>query len=136
VETERDSSIISEVSDMMLLAVTEVAEVVGHKDVVVAMLGASAALGGLTLVFLGTVVASYQAVAKETTENVKEPYKKAACRLLLTFGASLLSAAIASAWMVSGELEILYAFTIAFFFIQLALIAVMAPLTVYKNLLN
>ena len=39
------------------------------KDIVIAILGASAALGGLVLVFLGIIIASYQSDRKSTRLN-------------------------------------------------------------------
>jgi hypothetical protein len=108
---------------------------VTDKDVVLAVLGAAAGLGGLILVFLGVVISSYQALDKETMKKVKEPYKKTGCHLLGVFLLSLTAVALAVAWLVSGQPGILYTLTVVAFGLELALVAVVAPITVYKRLL-
>lgn len=117
------------------MAIDCVAAEVGRKDVVIAMLGAAAGLGGLILVFLGVVISSYQALDKETMSRVKEPYKEAAGYLLGVFGLSLVTVGLAAAWMVSEQPGILYTLTLVAFGLELVLVAVVAPFTVYKRLL-
>jgi hypothetical protein len=108
---------------------------VARRDVVTAVLGAAAGLGGLTLVFLGVVISSYQALDKETMARVKDPYKSAAGYLLGVFLLGLVAVGLAVAWMVSGQPGILYTLTIVAFGLALVLVAVAAPYTVYKRLL-
>ena len=78
------------------------------KDVVVAILGSSAALGGFDLVFLGVVIASYQSYAGAVPEHVVEPYRKAGIALLGAFGLSLVTVATSLGWMVEGGAAGLY----------------------------
>ncbi len=117
------------------MAIAAMVTEVGKKDVITAMLGAAAGLGGFTLVFLGVVISSYQGLKPETMKLVKEPYKEAAGCLLGVFGVSLLVVGLAAAWMVSGQPGTLYTLTIVVFSFELLLIAVAAPYTVYKRLL-
>jgi hypothetical protein len=46
-------------------------EVVLHKDVVIALLGASATIAGLVLVFLGLVVSAYDALGTAVPPGAK-----------------------------------------------------------------
>ena len=78
------------------------------KDVVVAILGSSAALGGFDLVFLGVVIASYQSYAGAVPEHVVRPFRSAGMALLGTFGLSLVAVASSLAWMVQGGSSGLY----------------------------
>src|SRR5438552_1314995 len=70
------------------------AAVVEPKDVVIAILGASAALGGFVLVFLGIIIASYQSYSGGVPDQVVQPYRTTGSALLGTFGLSLVTAAI------------------------------------------
>lgn len=118
----------------MAVAALLVSEV-GKKDVVTAVLGTAAGLGGFILVFLGVVIASYQALDKETMGKLKKPYKEAAKYLLGAFLLGLAVVGLAMAWLVSDQPGILYTFTVVAFGLELALVAVVAPFTVYKRLL-
>jgi hypothetical protein len=72
------------------------------KDVVIAIAGAAAVLGGLVLVFLGVVVTSLQDFGGETDGNVLTPYKWAAGAILSVFALSLASATLAITWLATG----------------------------------
>jgi uncharacterized membrane protein len=80
---------------MLVLA----AETPGPKDLVLAMLGASAGLAGLILVFLGQVIASYQALPGGTPQAVKDRRKRAAPPVILVFALSLVSVTLCLAWL-------------------------------------
>jgi hypothetical protein len=107
-----------------------------RKDVTSGILGASAALGGLTLVFLGIVIAGYRSYDSDTMKAVRKPYRTAALRLLITFGASLVSVVLSIAWLAAGGGSALYVIALVIFGLQVLLIAVFAPLTVYRALLE
>lgn len=72
-----------------------------RNEVVTVVAGASAGLGGLILVFLGVVIAGLSAYGGETARNVLEPLRRAATAILIVFGLSLLSTALAVAWLAT-----------------------------------
>lgn len=86
---------------------------------VLAILGASAALAGFVLVFLGVIIASYQAYSGGVPEQVVEPYRTTGTALLGTFGFSLATVAVCLIWLIDGGSPGLYGWTIGLFAIQL-----------------
>ena len=78
------------------------ARMVASKDVVLAMLGASAALAGFVLVFLGVVIASYQSYAGPVPDEVLRPYRALGGILVGMFGLSLFALLACLAWLVAG----------------------------------
>jgi len=82
------------------------------KDIVIAILGASAALGGLVLVFLGIIIASYQSYSGGVPDQVVQPYRTTGTALLGTFGLSLVTVAICLLWLINGGSPGLYGWTI------------------------
>ena len=99
---------------------------VAHQNVVTAFLGASAGLGGLTLVFLGLVVSSLQGFAPGTSSEVTDRYKRPAVTVLAAFALSLLCCALAGIWLLMGGNSAVYAIVAVTFFIQLAMVAAAA----------
>jgi hypothetical protein len=93
--------------------------VIEPKDVVGAILGSSAALGGFVLVFLGIIIASYQSYPGGVPAPVVQPYRRMGAALLGTFGLSLVTAAVSLVWLISGGPAGLYGWAIALFAIQL-----------------
>jgi hypothetical protein len=89
------------------------------KDIVIAILGASAALGGFVLVFLGIVIASYQSYAGGVPPQVVQPYRFAGTALLGTFALSLVTVAVSLLWLINGGSAGLYGWSIGLFAIQL-----------------
>ena len=94
------------------------------KDVVLAVLGAAAALAGFVLVFLGIVIASYQSYPGRVPDKVVRPYRISGAALLGTFGLSLITVAISLLWLINGGSAALYGWSIALF--ALLLVAVLA----------
>lgn len=92
------------------------------KDVVVAILGSSAALGGFVLVFLGIVIASYQSYPGGVPEQVVRPYRMTGSALLGAFGLSLVTVAVSLTWLVNGGIPWLYGWTIGLFALQLVVV--------------
>lgn len=90
------------------------------KDVVLAILGASAALGGFVLVFLGIVITSKEAYGGATGDQVLRPYRVSGTALLGAFGLCLVTVALSLLWLINGGSAGLYDSTIALFAIQLA----------------
>ena len=89
------------------------------KDVVIAILGASAALGGFVLVFLGIVITSKESYGGATGDEVIRPYRIAGAALLGTFGIALVTVASCLIWLINGGNVTLYDMTIVVFAIQL-----------------
>jgi hypothetical protein len=93
--------------------------VVEPKDVVIAILGASAALAGFVLVFLGIVIASYQSYAGAVPDAVIRPYRISGTALLATFGISLITVALSLLWLINGGSVGLYDWAIGLFALEL-----------------
>jgi hypothetical protein len=74
-----------------------------HRDVVVALLEASASLSGLLLVFLGFVVTTYTSMASGTAVKARVSLERAAIGLLIAFVIGLSCVALATVWLVSQE---------------------------------
>jgi hypothetical protein len=89
------------------------------KDVVIAILGSSAALAGFVLVFLGVIIASYQGYPGGVPEEVVRPFRVSGAVLLATFGLSLVSVATSLTWLITGGLVALYDAGIVLFALQL-----------------
>jgi uncharacterized membrane protein len=89
------------------------------KDVILAAMGAAAALAGFVLVFLGVIIASYQSYAATTPSAVVRPYRTAGITLFGTFGLSLLTVALCLLWLILGGPTWLYGFTLVVFVLQL-----------------
>ncbi|TMD13831.1 MAG: hypothetical protein E6I27_15095 [Chloroflexi bacterium] len=89
------------------------------KDVVIAILGSSAALGGFVLVFLGVIIASYQSYPGGVPEQVVRPYRISGSALLGTFAVSLITVAVSLLWLINGGPAGLYEWSIALFALQL-----------------
>jgi len=93
--------------------------VVEPKDVVIAILGASAALAGFVLVFLGIVIASYQSFSGGVPSQVVRPYQTSGAALLASFGISLITVALSLLWLINGGSLGLYEWAIGLFALQL-----------------
>jgi hypothetical protein len=93
--------------------------VIEPKDVVIAILGASAALAGFELVFLGIIIAAYQSYPGGVPAAVVEPYRRTGSALLGTFALSLITVALSLLWLINGGSGGLYGWTIGLFALQL-----------------
>jgi hypothetical protein len=93
--------------------------VIEPRDVVLAVLGASAALAGFVLVFLGVTIASYQSYAGNVPAQVVRPYRSTGAALFGTFGYSLITVALCLVWLALGGPGVLYGWTIGLFAVQL-----------------
>jgi len=99
------------------------------RDVVLAILGASAALAGFVLVFLGVIIASYQSFAGSVPSHVVRPYRTTGGALFATFGLSLVTAALCLLWLALGGPSGLYGWTIGLFLLQLVAVFLAAGWT-------
>jgi len=89
------------------------------KDIVIAILGASAALGGFVLVFLGILITSKESYGGATGDDVIRPYRLSGTALLGAFGLCLITVALSLLWLINGGSLGLYDATIALFAIEL-----------------
>ena len=89
-----------------------------EKDVVLAMLGASAALAGFVLVFLGIIIASYQSYSGGVPEQVVGPYRTVGGILLGTFAWCLIAVLVCLAWLVGGGPDASYGATVGLFVVE------------------
>ena len=89
-----------------------------EKDVVLAILGASAALGGFVLVFLGIIIASYQSYSGAVSDQVVEPYRRIGGILLAQFALCLFAVLACLAWLVGGGPGWAYGITAALFVVE------------------
>jgi uncharacterized membrane protein len=92
---------------------------IDSKDVVLAILGASAALAGFVLVFLGIIIASYQSYSGGVAQQVVGPYRTAGAGLFGTFGLSLVTVTVCLAWLALGGPGSFYGWTVGLFVLQL-----------------
>jgi uncharacterized membrane protein len=95
-----------------------------EKDVVLGILGASAALAGFVLVFLGIIIASYQSYSGAVPDQVVKPYRTLGGVLLGTFGLCLFVVLVSLVWLVGGGPDEAYGLTAVLFVAEL--VAVLA----------
>jgi amino acid transporter len=93
--------------------------VIVQKDVILAILGASAALAGFVLVFLGIIIASYQSYSGGVPEQVVDPYRTLGRILLGAFGLCLIAVLVCLVWLVGGGPNQAYGPTVALFVAEL-----------------
>jgi hypothetical protein len=67
------------------------------------MLGASAGIGGLTLVFLGVIISAYQSYGAATSPSVLGRYRRSAVFVLASFSLSLATVILSVAWLSWGH---------------------------------
>jgi hypothetical protein len=108
-----------------------VSDEVLHKDVVIALLGASATLVGLILVFVGLVVNAYIALPGDVGDDVRNPLRRMARVTLVPFGLGLIQIAAATFWLLH-QWGWLYCATIWLFIAALIALAVAALWTVWE----
>jgi hypothetical protein len=95
--------------------------VVEHKDVVLALLGASAALSGLVLVFLGLVGAATATFPGGTKPAIVARARRPVYAVLASFGIGLACVVVATAWLIlPHDNHSLYLAVVWLFFAQLA----------------
>ena len=98
--------------------------VVGHKDVVVALLEASSALSGLVLVFLGLVITAYTGLERPAPRATLRPYRRVGGVLLSAFLVGLVCVTTAAVWLVNlRNNDPLYYVVLSFFFLQVVALA-------------
>jgi hypothetical protein len=93
---------------------------VPHGDVVLALLGASATLSGLLLVFLGFIVGIYGGLSNDGADDAKTKLGEAALGLLIAFVVGLVCVATSTAWLVFSQSQPLYDTAVSLFALQVA----------------
>lgn len=104
---------------------------VAHKDVVTAILGASATLSGLVLVFFQLAVTAYQSRSAEVLRKmtVRIWSRRLALSTLASFIAGILCVGASTSWMLTAK-NAFYSITVITFVIQLiSLLFIAAILT-------
>ncbi len=96
------------------------------KDVVLALLGASAGLAGFVLVFLGVIIATYQSYAGNVPGPVVRPLRTTGGVLFGAFAFSLITVTVCLVWLALGGPSELYGWAIGLFVIQLVAVFIAA----------
>jgi hypothetical protein len=109
-----------------------VLEHVEHKDVVLALFGASSAMAGLVLVFLGFVVSALQPFSPLTSANVLRPYQIAASGLFGAFLLGIASVVLAVWWLTGSQSSVPYQGIVLTFVLQLIVLVAVAVWTLWK----
>jgi hypothetical protein len=93
----------------------------GHGDIITALLGASAGLAGLLLVFLGFIVTASGSLDDDVPISIHRELQRTALVLASAFGIGLISVSLDTIWLVtaSGGDSILYAAAVTLFGLQL-----------------
>lgn len=89
------------------------------KDVVIATTGASAALGGLVLVFVGLLVTSVGALGMDSVATVRTKRRKPVWLAVAVFCVCVTSVALGFWWLETGGGSTLYAINNAVFTVEL-----------------
>lgn len=102
------------------------------KDVVGSILGASAALAGFVLVFLGIIIAAYQSYSGGgVPEQVVKPFREMAAVLLGAFGMCLVTVIVSLIWLVGGGPDAAYPIVVGLFVVLLVLVFTAAAWTTW-----
>jgi hypothetical protein len=97
-----------------------------QKDVVTTVLGASAGVGGLVLVFLGILISAAGAFAGDTPDAVLKPYRLGAWASVGVFALSLLAVAVCLVWLTVDQPHWLYVLAVVLFGCLLAAVLALA----------
>jgi hypothetical protein len=97
-----------------------------QKDVVTTVLGASAGVGGLVLVFLGILISAVGAFAGDTPDAVLKPYRLGAWASVGVFALSLVAVALSLIWLAVDQPHWLYVLALVAFSCLLAAVLALA----------
>jgi hypothetical protein len=99
---------------------------ISHKDIVITLTGASAALSGLVLVFLGVLVAAYQPLIGPASNATLLKYRQASYAALGVFFVSLASVVVDTLWMVGKGGHCFFVAVVVLFLVHIAALAGLA----------
>jgi hypothetical protein len=106
-------------------------------DVIVACTGASAAIAGLVLVFLGVLVTTYQQLlGANTPDDDLQKFKNGSIAALFLFGLSLASLVMTLAWLIVDGGSTFYTAALVVFFVQLAVLCFVAGYSTFAVMLR
>jgi len=97
-----------------------------QKDVVTTVLGASAGVGGLVLVFLGILITTVGTFAGDTPDAVLKPYRLGAWASVAVFALSLLAVAVSLIWLAVDQTHWIYLLALVLFSCLLAAVLTLA----------
>jgi hypothetical protein len=98
-----------------------------QKDVVVALLGAAASLGGLVLVFLGVTVTTVQSYDAQTPRAVLTRFRILVWFVVGVFLLSMVTVVLATLWLLL-KTDSVYWWTVWSFFVQVFALAALAAI--------
>lgn len=108
---------------------------VEHKDVILAILGVSAGLAGLVLVFLGLVISTFQSFNSPTPATVLNRYRRIAVAVLVAFFLGIACVVLATLWLLRlDDSQGLYIATIALFIAEIVALLLATATTAYRLL--
>ena len=99
---------------------------VAAKEVVLAEVGAAAALVGFVLVFLGILVTTYQTLLGSLGRPALARLRLTAWAALAVAATGLLAIVLGCAWLLAGGGHVLYMTTAIVFFLELAAVLAIA----------
>jgi spore maturation protein SpmA len=106
------------------------------QDVVTAVTGASAALVGFLLVFLGALVAAYQSGLGQLRQQALRPLRLAGWATATVFLIGLATLALGIAWLATQPGDAFYKTVLGFFASELAGLTIVALYTTWRLLLR
>jgi hypothetical protein len=106
------------------------------KDTVIAIVGSSAALAGLVLVFLGVLVTSFQGLLGNVRDSTLDRYRNATWISLGVFALALASMALGVTWLVAAGGHTFYILVVIAFFAQVCALALVATYVTTRVLLK
>jgi uncharacterized membrane protein len=107
-----------------------------RKDVVIAEIGAAAALAGFVLVFLGILITTYQSLLGRIAAEKLVAFRTAARLAVGVFLLGLTSVAVSTAWLVAGGGKAFYVATIVVFAAELLALVEIAVYATWRVLLR
>lgn len=105
---------------------------VGHEDIVLAVLGAAAGLGGFILVFLTLWVSTLQSFPPGTETRVLNAFRLAAYETVAAFLLGVLSVGSCVNWLANGQGGLSYGLAIWSFMLLLVLLVIAVAVVVLK----
>lgn len=109
---------------------------VEHKDVILGLLGASAAIAALVLVFLGLVVTAMQGLPADPVDGVRTPFRVAGALSVAAFLLSLLCAGMSTWWLVGPQGAVTYVLSVVTFLLTLGLLVAIAVWTLWRLIMG